>query len=440
MRIAIIGPEASTTQLINQSQHKYPYIELVPINYKRFTETLELINQIEKQVDALLFTGQTPYRYANNFLTPQIPWEYISRSQLSICTSLMQAHQYYRKNAPTVVSMDNFDNTILNQVQQECLYNNLHFQFFNTKFDILDERYFDKIIESHLYNVHEHNAAFCLTGTQHTYNMLQKKNIPVIKIMPSLQVFQDKLQLLSVKNSLENEDATKKTAVIAIEFTFATHEGFDSELFQLKQTMQALEALSYFAAHTGAAIYQSGPNLYFLTLSASTLMLETDNLHHISILNSIMDASIINATAIGIGIATTCYGAKAYAQQAMRQARMQNGFCCFALNDNNHLIGPLNIDSSRQVTVHDYSLDNIASKTGISEQNLKMLWHVLTQYHMETATPSQLAHYCKLSTRSINRMLEKLVDTGYAQIVGKKAANNGKGRPGRIIKFSFTNY
>ena len=440
MRIALIGPESSTKQLIRQTQHKYPYIELIPLNYQRFPETLELIKQNEKQMDALLFTGQTPYRYATNFLTPQIPWEYISRSQLSICTSLMQAHQYYRRNTSTVVSMDNFDNTILNQVQQECLYNNLRFQFFNTKFDILQDNYFEKIIESHLYNVTEHNAAFCLTGTQHTFDVLQKKKIPVIKVMPSLKVFQDKLELLSVKNTLQNQNASDKTAVIAVEFTFANHESFNSDLFQLKQTMQALEALSYFAAHTGAAIFQSGPCHYFMTLAANTLLLETDNLRHLSLLSSVMDTSIIDAAAIGIGISSTAYGAKAYAQQALRQALLQKGFCCFAMNDDAYLMGPINLDCTQPIKVHDNNLLAIAEKTGISEQNLQMLWHVLVQYHLDSATPNQLAHYCKLSTRSINRMREKLVDTGYAQITGKKASSNGKGRPGRIIKFNFTPY
>ena len=110
------------------------------------------------------------------------------------------------------------------------------------------------------------------------------------------------------------------------------------------------------------------------------------------------------------------------------------------MNDDAYLMGPINLDCTQPIKVHDNNLLAIAEKTGISEQNLQMLWHVLVQYHLDSATPNQLAHYCKLSTRSINRMLEKLVDTGYAQITGKKASSNGKGRPGRIIKFNFTPY
>ena len=67
---------------------------------------------------------------------------------------------------------------------------------------------------------------------------------------------------------------------------------------------------------------------------------------------------------------------------------------------------------------------------------LHRLEQTLEQYNIKMTTPAELAHYCKMSLRSMNRLLVKLEENGYVQVVGKQPSS-GSGRPSRIIKINF---
>ncbi|MGL5347499.1 MAG: winged helix-turn-helix transcriptional regulator, partial [Peptostreptococcaceae bacterium] len=61
---------------------------------------------------------------------------------------------------------------------------------------------------------------------------------------------------------------------------------------------------------------------------------------------------------------------------------------------------------------------------------------IIKQYNITTITPNELAEFCGVSTRSINRIITKLEDKGYIRIVGKKT-NTSNGRPSRLIEIDF---
>lgn len=91
----------------------------------------------------------------------------------------------------------------------------------------------------------------------------------------------------------------------------------------------------------------------------------------------------------------------------------------------------------RQQAPGQNRLLEISARSGISLRSLELLELVVRQYGLEYATPAQLCAVSGISPRNMNRILNKLEDAGYVAVVGKESRVS-LGRPGRIIKISFT--
>lgn len=442
MRIGIIGPQTSTDKISKMLQNSSSFIEPIAFPYGNFTECIEIIKNMPLEIDALLFTGQTPYRYATNFLTPTIPWEYLPRNSVSLFSALIKASSYFTPGR-NLLSMDNFDSSIMEQLQEECSFNDLELEFCNKSFDLLHPNYFQDILDYHVHNYQENHAVVCLTGTQQIYEQLCRLNIPCIKVSPSPAILRKQLDLLCTKYRLQAGMPEHQIAVICVKLNFADEYSinFTNELHQLKSINKTMEAIYYFSSRTGAAVFPVSTTKYFLALNYSTLMAETDQLRHLSLLRSVLgDSHILTSASIGIGIGGSHGEAKAHATKAELHARNKGSFCCYAMDKNHYLMGPIALDSipakdeQKQV---DQNLLTVSKRSGVGMKNLSTICSALTKYNLDAFTPTELAHYCQLSPRSINRIIEKLDAAGYIQIVGKHCSNNGTGRPSRIIKLLF---
>lgn len=431
MRIGLVGPAASTEGLINLAKAALPHIELAPLNYRRFTETVELIKKQEQNFDALLFTGQSPYRYAGNFLAPTIPWEYIPRDSLALFAAVIKGLR--PTGSAATVSTDSYDSGAIAQITAECKYNDLPITFKNECFDILSPDYFESIIAYHAQNYFNHGAALCVTGNQYVYEALLAQNVPAVKIKPSAAAFRRKLELLCQKHTLNTPCGF---AVLAVTLDFGSETSFSSELYRAKAAAKAMEDIYFFCTRTQAAVFKMQSSRYYIAMPSAVLLAETDNLRHISLLGSVLEDNSLNGAAIGIGISDNPQEAKAFALKA--EAHAQKGSrCCYALDKSNYLIGPITLDCTQRQQKTAGSITRISQKSGVSVKNVQLLLQAVMQYKLTETTPNEMAHYCNLSLRNMNRIIEKLQDAGFVEILGTKSPDAGPGRPRRIIKFRF---
>lgn len=72
-------------------------------------------------------------------------------------------------------------------------------------------------------------------------------------------------------------------------------------------------------------------------------------------------------------------------------------------------------------------------QTGIGIRSLSKIEQALLQYRTDTVTSSELARYCSLSLRSMNRLLQKLEEFRYLTVLGKEP-QAAAGRPRRILR------
>lgn len=107
--------------------------------------------------------------------------------------------------------------------------------------------------------------------------------------------------------------------------------------------------------------------------------------------------------------------------------------------ENNQFLGPIvpvHASSGSPEDQIDGYFQEIASMTGISLNSIIKLQTIMDINKKNTFTPLELAKIYGVSLRSMNRLLEKLIDNNYAKIIGHNMRTSA-GRPSRILRLNF---
>ena len=432
MIIGVVGPSVNV-QFIEELLKKHSlFMEARFFGYQKFTEVPELIGKHEREVDAILFTGRIPYTYASNFVTPQVPWDFLPRNLLSTLTALIKAsvNNYNIKN----ISSDGFDDTTLQLIYDEFGLDQHKFVFHNINADIFAPDYMQQVLSYHLDNIKNHTANSCLTGVAHIYETLKEQNIPVIKIQPSYFLMKQKIESLKLQYKILQQNK-KEFCVIELQpVIFDTNiEKPVNPLREFRLQTKINEALQLYAERVGAALYTE-LNIFSLVTTREVIERETHEFKSFDILHSVLYDNGISRLAVGIGIGNTPYEAKLNARMARKKAEHKQAFCCYVLMATNEYIGPLELSRmDPKVIRKNHLLQQISDISGVGLQSLERLQDVLSEYNITQITPLELAEYCKIPFRSMNRILYRLDEAGYVKVVGKRASIKS-GRPSRVIE------
>jgi len=435
MIIGIIGPKTSIDLIL--SNHTYLPIEFLPLPYVLFTDSLKLVQENEKKCDALLFTGQTPYLYVSSKLHPSIPWEYLPRNILSTMCALVRAGLTY-KNVRSI-STDGFDASMIQTIYNELQMVHGEIKILNANFNVANINYLQQTLAYHVDNYRTGKANLCLTGIQYIYEKLLEQHIPVIKTNPNFYVLQEKLELLTLKQKAFSS-RNNLPAVVDIRLELKQEYGhFDtSAIAKIALHAQITESIYAYAQKLGAAVFPDGQHRFYLVTNQQALVAETSNFTSISLVSPALTIENIALLSIGIGIGHTDLDAKNAAESAQIHANKSDAFSCYLVNENNELIGPLNILATPKKTQQlSNNLTALSYQTGIGLATLKKIEQALLQFHLTNVTPYELAQYCHISLRSMNRILQRLEQFGYLAVIGKEPRNSS-GRPSRIIKIDLT--
>ncbi len=141
---------------------------------------------------------------------------------------------------------------------------------------------------------------------------------------------------------------------------------------------------------------------------------------------------------LGIGCGRTIQEAEHNAMLATNHTLAHRGTNAFVALEPDQIIGPLRPKSEHFTaeSTTDAKLTEIANDTGISTSVLHALYQATLTYNSYLFTTAELAEILEASTRTVNRMLERLLDHNYAIIEGKNLSQT-RGRPARVIRLMF---
>ena len=162
---------------------------------------------------------------------------------------------------------------------------------------------------------------------------------------------------------------------------------------------------------------------------------ETDNLYNIELFENLKN-QIFNSISIGIGYGETAIEAKYNANIAMEKAKQKGENILYVIYSGNRIYGPIkynNTDDSLEINKRFYK---IADESQVSLNKIFQIYNIIEREQKKNFTSKELATKCGISIRSMDRIIEKLENAGYIEIVGKNIITQ-YGRPSRIIKINF---
>lgn len=434
MKIGIIGPKASIQNVQNVIDKNYLFIEAVYFEYEHYSEAVQIVSENEAFVDALLFTGTTPYQYVSNFIKPKVPWEYLRRNQISFLSALLKA-SYMNGWDISAVSIDSYDEKLIYDTYAEIGHSKEDIRVDIPTYSLLEENYLDLLLEFHREAYNAKKVHLCITGIDQIYDGLQASAIPCVKIQVSSEAIIDKINKLRLKYQMKLTDEGQ-AAVLAVMTDYIQEHSLysksDLQVFYKKN--KVAEIIYIFAQRIGAAVIELSDGNYYLFTSKSMIENESYGFTKLDFLDTIHEKKLAKNIFIGIGIGHNTTMAKFNADLGRKKARQSNLDCMFIVFDDDKMIGPITTaDKISNEPLVDNHIVEASKKTGIGINTLYKLDNLIRQYNIDCITPKELAKIFNVTPRSMNRILLKLEDAGYIKVMGKEQQAD-QGRPSRLIK------
>lgn len=151
-------------------------------------------------------------------------------------------------------------------------------------------------------------------------------------------------------------------------------------------------------------------------------------------LDLLKEVSVIN-TYIGIGYGKTANEAKFNSYESIKLAQRHGNQTAYVVFENSQILGPLEpISSGKKEDNFDERFYQIAKETGLSATTVYTIFSNITKKGKTEYTSKELADICRVSIRTMDRIILRLTDAGYCQVVGEKLMSK-YGRPSRILRF-----
>lgn len=437
MRIGIIGPAESVHIVMKEAEKADLPLTCVPLAYRQYFESPDIVEKNRDRVDAFLFTGSTPYSYTLLHMQPEELWGVLPRSvNALLCAMLKTTHQ--GGHDISKISVDSYDEETLRSAYAEIDLGEKDLVILAHQFLVGRTAYIDQLFQFHRDNVLSGRARFCLTGIQAVYELLQKEGIPVTKAFATSEIILQQLQRLYL---LHMADAAKehRVSVLSIQLKFSQERSLygksDLQFFLYKT--KAMNEIYAFAQKIGAAVEGHDNEQCRLYTTESIIEAETRGFTQLSLLQDLERLEGIMTVSIGIGIGTVAADAKYHADFGKGRAVNTSRSSIFIVYDDHTIVGPI-VTSSRKTpkVLVDRELNSVSRKTGVGIERLHQLDKAVRMRGIDSATSCELAELCGMTPGNMNRMLGKLEKNGFARVIGKQPSWP-LGRPSRIFQLLF---
>ncbi len=451
MKIGIIGPRFSINHIRAVLGSGDAFIEFYEFPYP-LNALHRIIGEVQKDLDAILFTGHRYILVARRYVPELIPWGVVNLSGEDCLSALLQAsidgHDLRR------ISHDlNSNETLLSILQRTSLkkeeiylYNYSETQSYRDYLDHVEQKGFfhEGAGDFHLANLQSGKASVVMTCSESTCRRVQEKGYPAYYIQSSDE------KIISAVNSLRYRYQTKlaiqkiahKEAVIALKIRLADSAGGSMQIYQQLQTASQIELSVFnYAQSIGASFEKISDREYHLYASQADVEAGDGSLRAFDFIAPILSMSDVEQISIGIGFGTEHGTASENSRRACQAAEQQKCSCYYLSNAGDDLKGPflLASDHNENHRIQDYdwlSIQRVSKQSGVGMEVLQAIVKAKYQYGFETFTASELADMCGLSVNNINRILIRLEDANCVQIVGMRSFA-ATGRPRRVFRLSF---
>lgn len=435
-RIGIIGHIDNIKRIQLVIYESFPNIDGYPIEINEMSQMQTTVTYLKEHIndfDGIIFTGKIIYDIMNHNMHSQNPWVYIENDESQLQRSLLKASLKHNMDI-TQISIDSYSEETVKTIYEDFGLNHGEYLAHVSKIDIFNETLLDNLFNFHYNNHLSHPELIAITGISTVYKMLQSHNVPSMLLTPNANAIKNKLYDLLEKIRIENMIISQ---IVAISIEIDINNEYDliseNEYSIMLQKTKITEEVYKFAQRIQAAVIETEKN-YLLFTTKQIVEFETKNLRELSILSS-MKNKTNNNISVGIGFGITAREAKSNAIIGKNKALKMGGRQCFVVYDKKRMERITSLDkTNNNITPLDIPYREISEKSGVSINNIYRLKCIIDIYKRDSFTSLELSEEFGSSLRSMNRIIEKLEQAGYIEIVGKEIIGKA-GRPSRILKF-----
>jgi len=410
-KIAVICSKAFMKRITSIAQNiKNIQLEFYP--YSHPEEAPILLKQI-RPCDALLLGGTLPYLHVQSSLSEiPIPWNYIKQDETAISTTLLSVM------ANHAISLSRISIDVMNPIFVENVLKDIEYSgprpFIQ---QIAVTRPTQEILQHHIALWNAQSIDFVITSIHSVFDELQKHQIPAMRMIDATNSIVQHLEETRSQSLLTKSESVK--AVVGI-LEMPENHSFDTYI------------LSKITTATHSTYKQITANSFELYTTAGYLQntLAKENLQSL-----MQQIEIPFKLAFGFG--HSILEASQNANNALTFAKPCE---IFILDEHKNLLGPFpKSEIKLALKTDDPDVLKMAKLTSLSPLNISKIIDFSRERQSAQFTAYNLSEYLQVTRRTTERIIKKLVDNGYAKVVGEEMTHQ-QGRPRTIYELNFAIY
>ncbi len=425
MRIAIVGASDSVEKIYNILSKKYKKIEFILKKEDKIENTLKIIKEIESEVEGMYLTGIGVYYSLLNNKELEInkPVVYTKRGSIGLIKSFWELQKDSLVDDNMRLGWDIVEEHIFTEVIKEfdIKLKGSYYQKYEP--DKTENEYLENYLEK--YKSKEINCIFTAFG--YIYNKLKEKKIPVYRLQATNIEIEN--EFVSLLNKIENSN--DKGSKLGIQIIKIDSKNNELDKNNLKNKIEIEKRLLEYSKKVEGNIQISDDREYMI-ISNIDILQNRENLKNVFLLKKELEKQN-EKLLIGIGEGNTVFQAERNARGALKLSLNKEGKIFYS---NGKVVkGPLL--NSKELEYKRYSDERIktmAEEIEISPIYLEKIKSMIKKKKKNSFTSIEIAEVLNITTRSVNRIIKKILEKDYAEIVQVENSITA-GRPRRIIKF-----
>ncbi|MEN2767167.1 hypothetical protein [Ornithinibacillus xuwenensis] len=403
-------------------------IEAIPFIYTKANEAAHLVEKAF-MCDVYLFLESLPYLHAKNKIKKKrLPSVQVSFDEFMILTSFyhLKNHHHQKLNRLSIdVIEDKHVDEVLAELKLDT--NDIYTYSYGMDTDVDIEQ----ITNHHLELWENGKIDYVLTSLKEVEDCLHEKGVPTYQmVLPKINIDKaiEKCKSIAILNM------SKSAQIVAGYVRIKNWEKIKEEKGDLhlrELHIKLYQVLLKFGHKTYASVLTNNDNQYVIFGTRGVLDHITNHYRDFPLIKEI-ESALDTAIEIGFGLGLTAKQAEDHAKYALDACLRTENSSCYIVNDRQETIGPLGVkkhfDTSRlyQALIHKAKLNNELSYNFIDFVQLR---------NNEPFSSNDIANYYRVTKRSAERTVNKLLTGNVIKIVGEEKPYI-KGRPRKLFQIN----
>ena len=428
MIIGLVGPEQSITSIEKSINNIDSSIMIKHYSQEKVNGITEDIEQFDKMCDAIIFTGCAVCDYVTKNFKITKSYTYIGRTISSVVSAFVKMLQQG-------MELDSFS---IDVVEEQVVLDLLDAfeidaqNIYSSPFSIdVDE---EKYVKWHMHLLETGKTNIALTSFVLVYKELKKNGYNVIYLPPTRSLVREALDKIKKDFELNRAEYSMiSVELLKIADIYADNNNYYSQM--LKKT-EAEKLFIKYVQNIQGAMFPIGLDEYIIFSNSGNIKTKQNYDNLFKLKNHIKKVGF--NLIVGIGVGVTAYKAELNARKSVDYSLKNSIEDIVEIDENDELrsFSDLGVKYNYKKIVTDKNLLKLSEKTGLSLESISKIINISEARQSYVFNADELADCLNITIRSARRIINKIVSSGYGNVIAKETSPKG-GRPKAVIEFDF---